>query len=370
VNIENTVNAVNAVNTASFETKVERLRELARDRGVEQVVLRRSPNLAWLLEGRVHVAMVIDAAACDAVITADEVRVVTNAIEANRLRDEELPAGVVLDVVPWTSGRDARLPDGPSVGTDQASAGRVDLSADIERLRQQLDHDDIARLESVCQDAAIALGAVVRSSSPSQRETDVAASISAAMWTLDLEPVVLLVAGDRRAPLMRHPLPTGDMVGTRLIASVCVRRKGLIGSVTRVAHFGRADDPELTRYEALLGVEAAMLDATVAGAAFKEPLLAAQKAYPDGGFPADEWTRHHQGGPTGYLPRDWPATPDSTLTMLAGQPVAWNPTAAGWKVEDTWLVTPTGPRLLSGDPTWPTTSVGGRLRPQVWHSAL
>jgi Xaa-Pro aminopeptidase len=352
----------------SFHSKVDKIRELARERGVDQVVLRRSPNLAWLLEGRVHVAMVIDAAACDAVITADEVRVVTNAIEANRLRDEELPAEVVLDVVPWTSGRDGRLPDGPSVGTDQPAAGRVDLSADIERLRQQLDRDDISRMESVCQDAAIALGAVVRSAAPSQTETDVAASISAAMWTLDLEPVVLLVAGDRRAPLMRHPLPTGEQIGTRLIASVCVRRKGLIASVTRVAHFGRADDPELARYDALLTVEAAMLDATVAGAAFKEPLIAAQKAYPLGGFPEDEWTRHHQGGPTGFLPRDWPATPESHVTMLEGQPVAWNPTAAGWKVEDTWLVTPTGPRLLSGDPTWPSTTVSERPRPAVWQT--
>jgi Xaa-Pro aminopeptidase len=356
------------VSTVSFESKVERIRELARERGLDQVVLRRSPNLAWLLEGRVHVAMVIDAAACDVVITGDEVRVVTNAIEANRLRDEELPVDVVLDVVPWTSGRDARLPVGPTVGTDQPSAGRVDLAGDIERLRQQLESQDIARLESVCQDAAIALGAVVRSASPSQSETDVAASISAAMWTLDLEPVVLLVAGDRRAALMRHPLPTGEIVGTRLIASVCVRRKGLIASVTRVAHFGRSDDPELARYEALLGVEADMLAATVAGAEFKEPVLAAQKAYPDGGFPADEWTRHHQGGPTGFLPRDWPATPDSTLTMLAGQPVAWNPTAAGWKVEDTWLVTSGSPRLLSGDPTWPSVTIAERPRPQVWRT--
>ena len=349
-----------------FPERVARIRAVLADRDLDAIVLRRNPNVAWLLGARVHIPLVIDAAALDVVITDDDVRVVTNAIEANRFQAEELPDGVSLDVVPWTESRDGRLPTGPRVGSDQPGADRACVGADVDAARSTLVADDRERFRDIGADAARALGAVVKAVTPEDREIDVAAAVSAALWRADLEPVVLLVAGERRAPLMRHPMPTHDRIGAKVIASVCARRQGLIASVTRISVTAEIADHQAHEYVALLSVEAAMLDATRVGQPFAEPLTAAIGAYAATGLGEQEWPRHHQGGPTGYLPRDWPATPSSTAHIAAEQLVAWNPTAAGLKVEDTWLVRPDGPENLTLDPTWPTQDVAGRARPALW----
>lgn len=349
-----------------FPERLARVRSVMDAHGLTALVLRRNPNLAWLLGARVHIPLVIDAAALDVVITADAVRVVTNAIEANRFEAEELPPGVTLDVVPWTQGRDGRLPSGPNVGTDQPGGDRVDVSGAIELSRRVLVDADLARFRQISADAARALGETVKQVRAEDREIDVAAAVASALWRADLEPVVLLIAGEQRAPLMRHPMPTHQAVGSKVIASICARRQGLITSVTRISVTRDVAEAQAPEYGALLEVEAAMLDATAVGQPFSAPVQAAVAGYPAAGFNDEEWMRHHQGGPTGYLPRDWPATPASTVPIVAGQLVAWNPTAAGLKVEDTWLVRPAGPENLTVDPAWPSQSVAGRARPALW----
>jgi len=51
---------------------------------------------------------------------------------------------------------------------------------------------------------------------------------------------------------------------------------------------------------------------------------------------ADEWKLHHQGGPAGYEPREFVATPITDNVISAGQVFAWNPSITGGvKSEDT-----------------------------------
>jgi antitoxin VapB len=149
------------------------------------------------------------------------------------------------------------------------------------------------------------------------------------------------------------------------VASICAKRKGLIASVTRIVTFGDLPEQDYNSYLGLLGVEAALFDSTKVGSAFSEPLKAAIAAYPANGFDADEWTKHHQGGPTGYLPRDWPASTTSTQSIAEHQPIAWNPTGHGWKAEDTILTTTNGIKILSVDPNWPMKLFQGRHRPDL-----
>jgi len=106
-----------------------------------------------------------------------------------------------------------------------------------------------------------------------------------------------------------------------------------------------------------------MLDATVVGKPFSDPINAAIAAYPAKGFDSDEWAKHHQGGPTGFLPRDWPAHTGSARLIANYQPIAWNPTGKGFKAEDTIIATNSGVKILSMDPDWPSFEVNGRTRP-------
>jgi antitoxin VapB len=106
-----------------------------------------------------------------------------------------------------------------------------------------------------------------------------------------------------------------------------------------------------------------MFDATIVGKPFSDPINAAIAAYPANGFDSDEWTKHHQGGPTGFLPRDWPANTGSARLIASNQPIAWNPTGKGFKAEETILATNSGVKILSHDPEWPSFEVNGRTRP-------
>ena len=346
-----------------FNERVAPLRELMKQKGLESIVLRRNPNLAWAIAGRAHVPTTIDAACFDLIITQEGATAITNVVEAPRLIAEELPSEVIVKAIKWSEGRDPQLPTGTKVGSDQPGADRIDLGTEIEIIRASLIESDVVRYKEICSDAAIALGNAMKQVVSSDREIDVAGLITHALWQADLEIVFLGVAGQERVHKFRHPLPTSAVVGNRVSASICAKRKGLIASVTRIVSFEPISDAMAKDYEAIFKVEAAMLDATVVGKPFSDPVNAAIAAYPANGFDGDEWVKHHQGGPTGFLPRDWPANTGSARLIANNQPIAWNPTGKGFKAEDTILATNSGVKILSMDPDWPSFEVNGRTRP-------
>lgn len=347
---------------SEINTRIQPIRDLMLKRGLESFVLRRNPNLAWAIAGRAHVPTTIDAACFDLIITQDSLTAITNVIEAPRLIAEEFPSEISVKTIQWKEGRDPLLPLGERVGCDQPGADRIDLGVEIEMMRASLIESDVQRFKEICSDAATALGNAMKQVESSDREIDVAGLITHALWQSDLEIAFLGVAGEERVQKFRHPLPTHALVGNRVSASICAKRKGLIASVTRIVTFGQVGEQFINEYESIFKVEAAILDATVVGQPFSAPVEAAIAAYPRFGFDADEWTKHHQGGPTGFLPRDWPANQGSTRLIAENQPIAWNPTGKGWKAEDTILATTSGVQILSNDPSWPAFEVNGRTR--------
>lgn len=349
----------------SFLGKVAALRELMTEKGLDSIVLRRNPNLAWAISGRVHVPTTIDAACFDLVITQDSVYAVTNAIEAPRLAAEEFPKNLEIKVVQWWEGRAHGLPSEMTIGSDQGGAGLVDVGTEVEILRSSLDAYDQERLVDISRRAALALGEAMKVADSNDREIDVAARITEALWRHNLEIAFLGVAGEERVHQFRHPLPTQSLIGGRVSASICAKEKGLIASVTRIVTFGELTATQENEYSALLEVEADLLDATIIGNSFASVIDVATSSYGAHGFDENEWHRHHQGGPTGFMPRDWPATQSSARLMRENQAIAWNPTGRGWKVEETLLTRASGNLLLTGDVLWPARSVRGRIRPDL-----
>ena len=65
----------------------------------------------------------------------------------------------------------------------------------------------------------------------------------------------------------------------------------------------------------------------------------------------------HQGGPTGYLPRERIAVPNDPMEVLVNQAFAWNPSIRGTKSEDTVLVGADGNEILSAADRWPLLDV-------------
>lgn len=349
----------------AFAGKIEALRTLLIDKKLDAIILRRNPNLAWAVSGRSHVPTTIDAACFDLVITAEKTFAITNAIEAPRLAAEEFPKGLEIKVVQWWESRAHGLSENSVIGCDQPGANVIDISTEIEILRASLDLYDQERIKDISARTSMAISNAMREILPTDREIDVAARITSALWRSNLEIAFLGVAGDSRVKKFRHPLPTDALIGTRASASICAKEKGLIASVTRIVTFGEMTPLDESDYASILEVEADLLDATIIGAPFSSVIDVATQSYQAHGFDIDEWHRHHQGGPTGFMPRDWPATQSSARLIQGNQPIAWNPTGKGWKVEETLLTQPEGNLMLRGADNWPTRLVRGRIRPDL-----
>ena len=354
---------------ADLPEKLAALVAVARSRGLDALVLRDPANLTWLLGGRVNVPQTLDTACLDVVVdctTSPRITVVTNAIEAPRLRDTEL-AGLhaTWDVVAWWDGRDPRLPRGPTVGSDRPLGDAVPVATDLARLRRCLTDRQRRLLRGVCADTAAAATAAAARLTPTTTEYHAAGLLARELLDRELDPIVLLVGGASRLDAHRHPLPTGDPLGARGMLVACARRHGLVASVTRIVSFEALAPDQRDAYERLLHVEGAFLDASRVGARLGDVVAAGTAAYASQGFDPNEWHRHHQGGFSGFQPREFPASPASDDVVTDGAVLAWNPSGAGWKVEDTTLVEAAGPETLVHDDVWPTVKVGDRLRPDV-----
>ncbi|WP_091500735.1 M24 family metallopeptidase [Microbacterium sp. cf332] len=317
--------------------------------------------LSWYLGGaRTHVSLAgPPVLAVRAARDGDTLYVSAN--EADRLIAEELAADDAARVVrvPWYESVVARATGGAS-GDAPVAGGRVigeaDVAPQLRAARAELVAEEVDRYRALGRAVAEVLTDVAAELSPATSERAAATALAAGLVARGIDPLVLLVAGDERLP-HRHPLPTEARLGQRAMLVVCGRRHGLIANATRwVGEIGADDDR-------ILAVEAAFFAATRPGVRLDEAFRAGCRGYADAGFAPDEWTRHHQGGPTGYAGRDPRATDVTRDVVRTPHAFAWNPSAPGAKVEDTVLISDAGVEVLTVDPRWPTTVIGGIARP-------
>jgi Xaa-Pro dipeptidase len=287
---------------------------------------------------------------------------VTNNIEAPRQSAEEIgELGMELVTVPWHDGAAfaaaVRKAAGARPVADmpcgiQAADGAGALAA----LRFGLLPAEIERYRRLGNAVSQALGATCRIMRPGHSEHMVAGDLAGCLRALGILPWVVLVAADERIELFRHPLPTSRKIKSRCMVVVCAELNGLIVSATRLVNFLPLSADLAARHRACVEVDARMIHATRPGARLAEVLAVAQKAYAAAGFEG-EWQHHHQGGPTGYGPRDLIATPGCGAEVLPDQAFAWNPSIRGTKSEDTILVGPEANEILSPATHWPMIEV-------------
>ena len=347
--------------------KRRRLHALLASLDLDALVLRRPANVAWYSGGgRTHVLAVQETGVAAVVVRRDGDEVVVPVNEAARLEEEELAVlGARFRVVGWDADLAAELPRGPRVGWDVPTDGTRDVAAALEDARRALTPDELERYRALGADAAAALTDALLLLEPGRSERAAAASAARACLERGIDPVVLLVAGEERLPRHRHPLPTDAVLGRLAMVVVCARRSGLVASLTRFVAFGPLAPELRDAEEPLLQVDAAFNRATRAGVRVGEAFADGTRAYGEHGFAADEWRRHHQGGPTGYEPRDYLATAASEPLVCDGQAFAWNPSVPSLKCEDTVVATTGLPEVLTVDPRWPTRVVDGLARPLV-----
>ena len=337
-----------------------RLDAYLESKDLEAVWFARPASFAWLTGGD----NVVDRDSVTGIAAAgydgDGVTVVTDNIEADRLREEELRPDVDVETFEWHAS-DLRgavksvSPTPAAADIDVEGFKRLDPVA----LRQPLTDGQIESYRALSVDVADTLERVARNCDPDHTELGVATMLRRELEGTGISTPVVLVGGAERAQRYRHFTPTEHRLGDYAILSVCVTRDGLYTSATRTVAF---DPPEWLqeRTRKAMRVETTALAATreigAAGGTASDVFGVIQDAYASLGWDG-EWRHHHQGGAAGFSSREWVATPDSDRRVHLPQAYAWNPTVQGAKSEDTHLVTDDGIETLSVTDDWPTTPV-------------
>lgn len=361
--------------TDEIEQKTQRLVELLDRQNLGGILLNGQHNFAWLTAGRSNgIDLSRDNGAAFLLVRPDGKRfVIANNIEMPRLLAEEIsskdfePVEIAWQAEKVSAGyviESARrlIEQGAELAADiPLHSGTRAIDDIIARCRYSLTEEETSRYRDLGKEAGKAMRAVIDKLKPGESEIEIAAKVRTELWTFGINSIVTLAAADERIARFRHPLPTENRWRKTLLMVTCAKRGGLIASLSRIICVGAVPDDLMRKTEAAAYVNACLLAATQPGATGTGLYNAAARAYIERGF-ANEIDLHHQGGATGYRTRDWVAHPKCTETVQASQAFAWNPSLTGTKVEETFIVTDSGPVVITESPDFPRvlTVVDGR----------
>jgi antitoxin VapB len=354
---------------AELDHKHNQLVEFMRAQHLSGILIRRNENVAWLTGGAVELRVLTpnETGVAVLLVTAEGKRYyLTTENEAPRLHDEEFGALDFEPVIfPWyaddTAATVQKLAPG-TVGSDTPAAGVT--AVNLYPLRAALGETEIARYRWLGAQTADATVESLHQVEPGLSEYDLEAMTAANLLRRGILPSVYLFAVDERILKYKHAVARGRRLKNYAMLNLCSRKWGLAISITRFVHFGELPNELARNFGIAAEVNAAILDATRAGATSAQLFKVAQDAYAAAGFPGEEQF-HHQGGPTGYWEREWVATPNGTETVVENQAFAWNPSIRGGKAEDTVVLHGGKIEWLTATPELPVieATVNGTVYP-------
>lgn len=350
---------------AEFTEKCSRIRTWMKDRSVSSLLLTEAHHFSWLTGGGENfVFLAKSGGAGPLLITPDRVCLVSDNIEAARLFPEELVGLPIEDkCYEWflspaqASEHLSRVAEGPIIRD-------TEVESELHSLHTPLLDSELDRYRYLGKKAEEAIRDTCHSIEPGMTEYQIAGVLANQAYQREIWPVLTLVAADERLEQYRHPLPTSKPIEQTVMVVLCARRYGLIANVTRIVSFGAPSEMLQRKHKAVCEIDAEMIMASRPGVRYGEIVRQAIEGYTAAGF-GEEWTLHHQGGPTGYLGRYIKATADTDALVKNRQAIAWNPSIAGTKSEDTILVQDDGVEVLTLAKDWPMVDVetpGGKIQ--------
>jgi Xaa-Pro aminopeptidase len=350
-------------------SKIELIRKALTEADAQGLRLRGTDWFAWATAGGSStVLLTAETGVAEVLVTAQDAWILTDEIEAQRFKDEEISANFQFYVNPWAdaAARESFVQEATNGGKvlSDRPLPHVEkrLPASLQQHKRTLMSSELERYRQLGRKASEAMTEVLKAAKPDWTEYQLAGAGAEALWARGIHPALTLVAGERRLPLYRHATASGEKIGQQGMLVFCAREHGLYANLTRFVSFGSSDESaKLHRH--VREIEAEALNFLKPGVSLNAVYDTLANAYQKHGFP-NAIREHHQGGTTGYLAREVVANPTTNDTLAENMAVAWNPSVPGAKIEDTFVLANDGTlENLTLDPNWPSVEVEGRLRP-------
>merc|ERR1719401_1955943 len=274
------------------------LRKLMKAEGVEVLSVSKAPAFFWLTGGRCYIPTIEEAGPAKVVLDQEKAIVVTTKIEEHKMRNQECP-GWDVRAAEW-----AGLPGTMDAIVDEFVAGRKveedtgRIAGALDELMVDLSDADVAAYRALGKDIGEALAEAAKSVEVGDTEYTVAGKTHLAYNRRGIDLVMIAVAHDERIAWDRHPLARlgGDTKLKKVcMIATCGRRKGLVGSLSRLVCFGDVPEELRTIHDVCMQVDADINTACTPGKTADELYHLLTKSYTDRGY-GEQMLQHHQGG--------------------------------------------------------------------------
>lgn len=341
--------------------------------GRSAVVLTKPSSVEWITGG---ISQPVDRSAYFsdiwAVVTSERSTLITSNVESSRVWNEAYPRSHGFSeviTVPWYELNTRAQVAAEIVGAYPSALGvdgesmdfGVDISDDLIALRLALSNPELEELKLLGLDATVAVEDGLKTWRPGESDWSLQARVSYGLEISGARPVVIIVGGDERVEQYRHPLAMGAPMSRMAMVVVVAERRGLHVATTRFASAGTITLKTRRLFETVRRIESDILRTSLPGKTYGEVLSAMDLAYEREGVP-NGWRGHYQGGPIGFAQREFEIAPNQrnsrwfSQSMEVGHAIAWNPSLEGGaKVEDTYVITESGPDLITKSPSWPSS---------------
>ncbi len=343
------------------EIKHQRLIGVMEKKNLNAIFIRRQNNFAWATGGGINIVWTATEVGMNAFLLFlknGERFLICNTIEAPRMEGEEL-SGLGFKTLSheWFEDREAELVkqaagDLDKVGCDVPFFSCPVVSQDVQECRYSLLDCEIDRFLFLGRRLSEVSEKVLLGLRPGDTDCDLAGRAAKELWKDRIDVINFMIAADERAFDFRHPVPVNRMIKKYVMFCCNARYKGFITTITRIAHIGKIDPKLKKQYEDNVEIECRMIAASRPGVPTSVPVQIAFDAYESMGY-SGEAVKHHQGGAMGYHARDTIATRTSKDLILENQAFCWNPSIAGTKSEDGFIVTAEGPLFITSPVIFP-----------------
>jgi Xaa-Pro aminopeptidase len=339
-----------------IDQKQERIAALLQEVGCEGLLLLEPENFSWLTSGAAQRGTLSPGDLPVLYANAEGRWVICSNVDSQRLFDEEVDGlGFQLKEWPWHWGREQLLADlchDRKIASDQTFGDAKVVTDKIRRLRQALTPYEQACCDALGATVSHALEATCRTMEQRETEREIAGQLSHRLLHRGATPVVIQVAGEDRSRRYRQCGYTSLPIQRYCVMLATARKYGLCVTASRAVSFGKPEPAFDKEHDAACKISATYIASTWPDAVPRQILNTGRQIFKLIGY-EHEWRLAPQGYATGRAAVEMPFSPTTDDLLQAGWAVTWHGSVGAGISTDTFIVTESGPHLVTTPEAWP-----------------